>query len=1069
MPDRERPARPEAERRLGVLPDRGARRGVAAVGDREAARQARQAPLVEDLGDQPEVLVEHQLVAVRGRDPGRLLAPVLEGEQPERGEPGGVAARSHHPEHAAHRPSPPRRGRAGGRAPTRGAGPRGPRSTASATRAPRPSAAPVAPSPASSMTRPSPPLTPISASGTPCVGGERRERRDGRGRARRRGPATGPRRRARRPASPRPRPGSARRGRPRWPSRRAPRRARRGRRPGPRRRAGRRWPPAGTPGGRPRGPGRGSAGRRRRPRRGRRTRSRRGPGPSSPPASTTRSSAAERRPDQQVDVVGEPHDADLRRRGDRAPGRLVVQRDVAAGHRDPEGPAGVAEAAHGLLQLPERLRAGRVAEVEAVRHAQRARAGDAHVAGRLGDRHRGAEVRVERGDGLVAVGGGDEGAARPLHPEDGRAPAGPGHRVRLDVVVVLLVDPAARRQVRAAEEAQEHGPRVHPALGQQLGRGRREARGRGGAAAGRRRGEALEDDRLRGEGAGRDPGELARARARPPVRVEAALDDRDRAVVGHPADHRAGQAPAGADLGDLGVPLGADDRDHPLLRLADHHLEGGHPRLPARDRVEVDEDPRPGPVGGLADAAGDAGRPEVLDALGEAPVDDLEGRLDEQLLGERVADLDGRALGGVLVAERGAGEDRGAADPVAAGRAAVEDDEVAGPRRGGPHDPVLADDPDRHHVDQRVALVGRVEDELAADRRHADAVAVAADAADHAVHEVAGPRVAGIAEAEGVEDGDRPGAHREDVAQDAADAGRGALVRLDRAGVVVRLDLEGDREPVADPLHAGVLARPGHDVVAAGGERRQERPAALVRAVLAPHDAEHRELEVVGRAAQLRLDRDELLVGQAEGAVERHGRRAHRGPPRDGSIADDRFMAGTSSRRRPRARGRLHERAQDRQPVGRAQERLGGALRVGHQAGHVPGRVHHPGDRPQRAVRVRRVVRLAGRRPVGPDVAEQDLPVALERVERRRVGVVAALAVGDRHPQRPALSDEARERRVAGAPGRWRSPGTRSAGSGCAGARRGRGPPPPAPGSRCRCRGRGRRPRRRRPRRASPG
>ena len=49
VPDRERPARPEAERRLGVLPHRGARRGVAAMGDRErgpagSAGAARRAP-----------------------------------------------------------------------------------------------------------------------------------------------------------------------------------------------------------------------------------------------------------------------------------------------------------------------------------------------------------------------------------------------------------------------------------------------------------------------------------------------------------------------------------------------------------------------------------------------------------------------------------------------------------------------------------------------------------------------------------------------------------------------------------------------------------------------------------------------------------------------------------------------------------------------------------------------------------------------------------------------------------------------------------------------------------------
>ena len=62
------------------------------------------------------------------------------------------------------------------------------------------------------------------------------------------------------------------------------------------------------------------------------------------------------------------------------------------------------------------------------------------------------------------------------------------------------------------------------------------------------------------------------------------------------------------------------------------------------------------------------------------------------------------------------------------------------------------------------------------------------------------------AEAQRIHHGDRAGAHREDVADDAADAGRRALVGLHEGGVVVRLDLEGDRPAVADVHHAGVLA-----------------------------------------------------------------------------------------------------------------------------------------------------------------------------------------------------------------------------------------------------------------------
>ena len=55
---------------------------------------------------------------------------------------------------------------------------------------------------------------------------------------------------------------------------------------------------------------------------------------------------------------------------------------------------------------------------------------------------------------------------------------------------------------------------------------------------------------------------------------------------------------------------------------------------------------------------------------------------------------------------------------------------------------------------------------------------------------------------------ERAGAHGEDVAQDPADAGGGALERLYIGGVVVRLDLEGAGPAIADIDDAGVFSRP---------------------------------------------------------------------------------------------------------------------------------------------------------------------------------------------------------------------------------------------------------------------
>ena len=146
------------------------------------------------------------------------------------------------------------------------------------------------------------------------------------------------------------------------------------------------------------------------------------------------------------------------------------------------------------------------------------------------------------------------------------------------------------------------------------------------------------------------------------------------------------------------------------------------------------------------------------------------------------------------------------ADAVAAGAGAVQDHLVADAGRLGEVQVLVPEHADAERVDQRVAEVGRVEDRLAADVGQAEAVAVAADAGhDPGQHPVG---VVGVerAEPERVHHRDRPGAHRQDVADDAADAGRRALVGLDVRRVVVALDLEGDRVALADVDHAGVLA-----------------------------------------------------------------------------------------------------------------------------------------------------------------------------------------------------------------------------------------------------------------------
>ena len=195
----------------------------------------------------------------------------------------------------------------------------------------------------------------------------------------------------------------------------------------------------------------------------------------------------------------------------------------------------------------------------------------------------------------------------------------------------------------------------------------------------------------------------------------------------------------------------------------------------------------------------------------------------------------------VVLAELLAREHARAADPVAA-----RSSRRRGRRGGRPRSPSrvvsrsVGSSPTHIALTRQLSRVGRVEDGLAADGRDPGRVAVGADPGDGAVEVVVGR-----AEAQPVEQRDRPRAHRDDVAQDPADPGRGALERLDRRGVVVALDLERDRLAVAEVEHARVLARPLQHALARGRKPLQQPRRVLVAAVLRPEQREDGELEVV--------------------------------------------------------------------------------------------------------------------------------------------------------------------------------------------------------------------------------
>ena len=241
-------------------------------------------------------------------------------------------------------------------------------------------------------------------------------------------------------------------------------------------------------------------------------------------------------------------------------------------------------------------------------------------------------------------------------------------------------------------------------------------------------------------------------------------------------------------------------------------------------------------------------------------------------------------------------------------------------------------------------------------------------------------RMVGLAEAQRVHVGDRPRAHGEDVAHDAADAGRRALVGLDEARVVVAFHLEDGGLAVADVDDAGILARALDHPRRLGRQLLQMDARGFVGAVLAPHHREDAEL----------------------------GQRSARGP---GSPAPAAYSSGVrpcsaTMFGRDLGGGIAHDSAstmlvEQRLAVGRAEQRLDGVLRMRHQAQHVLGAVEDAGDVARRAVGVVASSSVA----VGAAIAERDLAVRLRaRSSVSLVGEVIAVVMRDRHAEHLALS-----------------------------------------------------------------
>ena len=377
------------------------------------------------------------------------------------------------------------------------------------------------------------------------------------------------------------------------------------------------------------------------------------------------------------------------------------------------------------------------------------------------------------------------------------------------------------------------------------------------------RGAAAEDEGIRGD-----------------FRHERAVHEVPQSVAGGDfADGHGVQVPFGKDLLDHRFPALAHHDEHPLLRFTQQNFKRFHPGLAQRHPVEVDVHRHAAARRHLRRRAGDARSAHVLHAHDGIGRGQLQRGLEQQLLRERIADLHARQVVRALCRHVLRGK-RCALDAVLARGTAHDVHRVARTARFRRNDVVRLHDADRHGVDERIRLVAGVEIHLSPDHGDAEAVAVIADALHHAGQQPARAVLREVAEPEAVELGNGAGAHREDVAVDAPDAGGRTLVGLDGRGVVVRFDLECAAEPVPDGDDACVLLPRLHEhALPVARQGFQPRDGVLVRAVLAPHHRVDAHLGEVRGAAQQGGNAVEFLRKQAHfaGSVQRgrSGRSGH--------------------------------------------------------------------------------------------------------------------------------------------------------------------------------------------------
>jgi len=272
--------------------------------------------------------------------------------------------------------------------------------------------------------------------------------------------------------------------------------------------------------------------------------------------------------------------------------------------------------------------------------------------------------------------------------------------------------------------------------------------------------------------------------------------------------------------------------------------------------------PAPSPAISASDDASPAA-PQSCSEATKPPLNELERCLDQLLAGERIADLERRPLLVGAFCELLAGEHRCAADTVSAGGGAVENNEVPMPlararvRRSTGRRPT--------HIALTRQLCSYASSKTASRQRSAPRrYCRTADPRDGAAE-----RPVRRAEPQAVEQRDRPGTHRDDVAQDPADPGRAPWNGSTALGWLWLSTLNAIPSPSPTSITPAFFTGPCRTRSPDEGKPLEELRRMFVATVLGPKQRKDRELEVIWLPAEQVADPVKLAVRQPKGAMKR--------------------------------------------------------------------------------------------------------------------------------------------------------------------------------------------------------